>query len=101
MPSNTLFLVNVRAVFMTQLTSEFLGSGTTTVLHVYAKVLVMVTFLLSTFSETAGLPSSTISMVQRTAIRVSVSFIFKQLTMICLKLLGQILGCLCWAWIGP
>jgi len=67
--------VNVRAVFMTQLTSDFLFCGITTVVHVYTEGLVMVTFLLSSVPKAAGVPSSTISMVQRTAIRVLVSFI--------------------------
>ena len=78
-PATPFFFVNVRAVFMTQLTSEFLACGITTAFHVYMKSLVIVTFLLSTSSKTAGFPSSTISMVQRTEIRVLVSCILNNL----------------------
>jgi len=52
------------------------------------KSLVTVTFLLfrvSSRPKATGVPSPTISMVQRTALRLSVNFFFKQVTVIRLR----------------
>jgi len=52
------------------------------------KSLVTVTFLLFSVSrcpEATGVPSPTISMVQRTALRLSVNFFLKQVTIIRLR----------------
>jgi len=68
-------------------TSEIRFCGTTTEYRIDTKSLVTVIFLLfsvSSYSEMTGVPSPTISMIKRTALRFSVNSLLKQVTSICL-----------------
>ena len=70
------------------LTSEIQFCGTNTMGRVNMKSLVTLTFLLFRVSrcpEATGVPSPTISMVQRTALRLLANFLLKQVTVIHLR----------------
>ena len=69
-------------------TSEIRFCGSTTEYRINTKSLVTVTFLLFSMSrcpKATGVPSPTISMVQRTALRLLVNFLLKQVTVIRLR----------------
>ena len=67
---------------------QFSFCGTTTEYRIGTESLVTVTFLLfsvSSRSKATGVPSPTISMVQRTALRLLVNSLHEQITIICLR----------------
>ena len=81
--------------------SEIRFCGTTTEYRIGTKSLVTVTFLLFSVSNcptVTGVPSPTISMVQRTALRLLVDSLHKRLTIICLRF-RQISGLVTY-WLG-
>ena len=81
--------------------SEIRFCGTTPEYRIGTKNLVTVTFLLFSVSscpKVTGVPSPTISMVQRTALRLLVNSLHKQITIICLRF-RQISGLFTY-WLG-